>query len=410
MSCDIEQENSFENEIDDFSPDKDDLNGDVNEVFSCRYHAEHWSLLAEDAYILNVDTNCDSSKCLASLSNNKVKILSPTLSTLSTLSAHDKAVTQCAFSKTDSNLLFTSSIDCTIKLWDLRSPDKPSLVFKDTSDTDKHVGPPINGEKPVLCFDTSADDRLLCGGTEQVGQGSFLLFWDTRSSELKGGYWDSHEDDVTFLKFHPVEQDMLASGSTDGLVNVFDIREEKEDDAITTCHNTEDSVSRLHWYTKNDKPRYLAILTHTEGIQLWDTDHYQPYQTFDRSDIAHGIRRSQPDHTYIVGAHQQLDQDQGLALIAGSSYSPDPCLRLASVRNKKLKPTANLKSPDGSIANKNSMVRDSAQFNDLTTFITGSEGGVVMLWKPGVSKSETVHSSHHTFKFKNKTKTRDKPY
>ena len=31
-----------------------------------------------------------------------------------------------------------------------------------------------------------------------------------------------------------------------------------------------------------DFPRYLAISTHTESLQLWDTDDFQPYQTFNR--------------------------------------------------------------------------------------------------------------------------------
>ena len=29
--------------------------------------------------------------------------------------------------------------------------------------------------------------------------------------------------------------------------------------------------------------RYLAISTHTESLQLWDTEHYSPYQLFARS-------------------------------------------------------------------------------------------------------------------------------
>jgi WD40 repeat protein len=42
-------------------------------------------------------------------------------------------------SKTDAELIFTSSLDGTVKLWDLRQkPDTPAKEFRDTSDHDKH--------------------------------------------------------------------------------------------------------------------------------------------------------------------------------------------------------------------------------------------------------------------------------
>jgi hypothetical protein len=34
----------------------------------------------------------------------------------------------------------------------------------------------------------------------QVGQDAFLLFWDLRGAALMGGYWQSHEDDITCIK------------------------------------------------------------------------------------------------------------------------------------------------------------------------------------------------------------------
>jgi hypothetical protein len=42
------------------------------------------------------------------------------------------------YSKTDVELVLTSSLDGTVKLWDLRKPDSAALVFRDTSDPAKH--------------------------------------------------------------------------------------------------------------------------------------------------------------------------------------------------------------------------------------------------------------------------------
>ncbi|XP_023321139.1 WD repeat-containing protein 89 isoform X2 [Eurytemora carolleeae] len=273
---------------------------------------------------------------------------------------------------------------------------------QDTSDHTKHEGPPRNPEKPILCFDTSRDSRVVCAGTEQVGQDAYLLFWDMRAGPLMGGYWESHEDDITCIKFHPEKNDSMASGSTDGLVNVFDLNEGKEDDALLTCHNTEDSVSSLHWFSKKNNLRYLGIATHTESIQLWDTDDYQPYQTIARSDVCHSIRRTVPEHSYIVGMHDQ--EEQGFLVLAGSRYSLDPCLRLTTLKNKKLKPCGDLK--DGKVGG--GIVRCSAQLPSYSGFITGSEGGVVAVWRTG--DQPAVQQITETFKIKNKISKRDNPY
>lgn len=80
------------------------------------------------------------------------------------------------------------------------------------------------------------------------------MFWDVRYNKKKmskeqkshpiGGYWESHTDDITCLVFHSVKPNVLASGSTDGLINVFDLAQPSEDAALTYTLNTESSVVR----------------------------------------------------------------------------------------------------------------------------------------------------------------------
>ena len=45
-------------------------------------------------------------------------------------------------------------------------------------------------------------------------------------------YIDSHTDTVTSLELHPTLPTLLLSSSTDGLVNIFDISQAEEDDAL----------------------------------------------------------------------------------------------------------------------------------------------------------------------------------
>lgn len=107
--------------------------------------------------------------------------------------------------------------------------------------------------KPLASFDISYDDKLLAAGTEHVGGDAFILFWDVRynnsktatmTNNLLGGYWESHVDDVTSLSFHNEKQDCLSSGSTDGLINIYDLTQTSEDDALTFSLNTDSSVVR----------------------------------------------------------------------------------------------------------------------------------------------------------------------
>jgi WD40 repeat protein len=98
--------------------------------------------------------------------------------------------------------------------------------------------------KPILQFDVSQHDQVICAGTELLEEDSYLLFWDIRSSKLLGAYWESHSDDVTAVRFHPSLTHSLATGSTDGLLNVFNLLEPSEDDALLYSLNTESSVVR----------------------------------------------------------------------------------------------------------------------------------------------------------------------
>ena len=46
------------------------------------------------------------------------------------------------------------------------------------------------------------------------------------------------------VHFHPSTEKSMVSGSTDGLINVFDIMQTTEDDALISTYNTEATVVR----------------------------------------------------------------------------------------------------------------------------------------------------------------------
>lgn len=210
-------------------------------------------------------------------------------------------MTNVRFSPDSDHILYTSSLDGKIKVWDLRNGEC-TREFKDAT------------LKPLSCMDVSCNDRVLCAGTELVDGDAYLLFWDIRSRKLLGGYWESHTDDITSVAFHTSEYDTIASSSTDGLVNLFDLRQPNEEEALQTSLNTESSVARAKWNGSN----LLSVFTHTETVQLWDRDSAGPTYNLKREEIAAAL--SVPsDDCYVVNVHSSSDDE--LRLLAGGHHS-----------------------------------------------------------------------------------------
>lgn len=133
-------------------------------------------------------------------------------------------------------------------------------------------------KRSLISFDVSCDDRLMACGTEYTGGDAFILFWDIRCGKSKikekgdnvvGGYWESHTDDITSLAFNPVRPNVLASGSTDGLINIFDLAQSSEDAALTYTLNTESSVVRELSHVQGEirlrEPMFCHVIRTTDS-------------------------------------------------------------------------------------------------------------------------------------------------
>lgn len=75
---------------------------------------------------------------------------------------------------------------------------------------------------------------------------SKILFYDLRQSSVRplGCYKESHSSSVVCLKFAPNSNEFLLSGGSDGLVNVYDLKQSSEDDALFHSFNCECSVAK----------------------------------------------------------------------------------------------------------------------------------------------------------------------
>lgn len=98
-----------------------------------------------------------------------------------------------------------------------------------------------NGIASIACR-----DHYIAIGTESIKEGLgdvSVLLYDTRNfaAPLRE-YNESHTDTVTQLAFHPTQPNILLSGSTDGLVSIFDVNLVDEEDALQQVLNPRSAV------------------------------------------------------------------------------------------------------------------------------------------------------------------------
>lgn len=88
------------------------------------------------------------------------------------------------------------------------------------------------------------------------------------------------------MKFHKEKTEILASGSLDGLFNVYNIMEETEDDALTYSMNLENSIEKISWL--NDI--HASCITQSNDLQIWDTSTGDLVKTYSRDKIARSLK------------------------------------------------------------------------------------------------------------------------
>ncbi|XP_061854769.1 WD repeat-containing protein 89 isoform X2 [Colius striatus] len=330
----------------------------------------------EPAYVLDIDVSkpaeSESGRFVAaSCSSKSIRVYNrETLGFLREYHGHPGVLAGVRFAHTCDSLVLSACGDGTVKCWDIRlASQKAVQVFS---------GYPSN---VFISFDINCNDLIICAGTEKVEKDTFLVFWDARgitnctsAREPLGVYSESHNDDVTKICFHPVEPSLVISGSTDGLVNVFDINKDNEDDALVSTCNSDSSVSFIGWSGKDYKQIYC--MTHDEGFCWWDIaqlETEEPITLLHVLDVRDTACIENDGLHYLVGGlyHEKADK---LFLVGGTSTGN---IHLISCSSNGL-------SPVGSLCGGHSATVRSFCWNLRDeSLLTGGEDAQLLLWKPG---------------------------
>jgi hypothetical protein len=148
----------------------------------------------------------------------------------------------CLISAPDDINLFTAGRDGVIRLWDPRNPSpKPILEIHE---------PKGAGFSALACA-----GNFLAAGTESTKEGLgdvSVLVYDLRNpgTPLRS-FVESHTDSITHLQWHPTQKNLLLSGSTDGLVSVFDAEVAEEEDALMQVLNPRSAVHCAGFLTED---------------------------------------------------------------------------------------------------------------------------------------------------------------
>ncbi|KAK1970631.1 WD repeat domain-containing protein [Colletotrichum sublineola] len=152
-----------------------------------------------------------------------------------------------------------TSIVCTagengeVSVWDMRESSKPQVAHFAAS------------QSPILSLACDSRTNTIAIGTEFQNHMASVLLWDMRAGPIQRLQYDEvHSDDVTELRFHPSEPHILLSGSTDGLVNVYDTRISDEDEVVIQTLN-QGSVHHASFLGNTE----VYVLTHDEKLAVY---------------------------------------------------------------------------------------------------------------------------------------------
>ncbi|PNT66915.1 hypothetical protein BRADI_3g18490v3 [Brachypodium distachyon] len=134
-----------------------------------------------------------------------------------------------------------------------------------------------------------------------VGEDRNLLIWDLRSSASSKPVQsvEEHQSEVNCLAFNPLNEWVVATGSTDKTVKLFDLR--KIDTSLHTLNFHKEGIVQLGWCPKNEA--VLASSCLGKKLMVWDLSR------IGREQSPEDAEEGPPELLFIHGGHKRNISD-----------------------------------------------------------------------------------------------------
>lgn len=315
-------------------------------VESKSFGAENWCLKLQPS---------NKHGLLTGLSNGEIHLLDWTTGKSSQkIKASETAINDMKVIDSDfaaGHLVSSASIDA-VKVFDIRTNGRIAKIRNETN-------------SPFISLDSR--HGLLACGTELQGIDAAVYIYDIRKWDTPlRSLIDSHHDDITCIKFHPSDVNVLLSGSTDGYTNIYDLKQDEEEDALHQVINYA-SIHSCGWLS----PKRVYTLSHMETFAIHElndkSDELKEPQPLDFGDI-----REAWNCDYVVDIYPGL-------IATGKTQESSGELRLLPFNDEKINNENCIVIPH---AHGDEVVRDifiPAQHSDM--LYSCGEDGSVKIWK-----------------------------
>ncbi|CAI4912099.1 BAD_HP_G0043950.mRNA.1.CDS.1 [Saccharomyces cerevisiae] len=190
--------------------------------------------------------------------------------------SNNKSIEDIQWSRTESTVFATAGCDGYIRIWDTRSKKhKPAISVK-ASNTDVNV---ISWSDKIGYLLASGDDN----GTWGV--------WDLRQFTPSNAdavqplaQYDFHKGAITSIAFNPLDESIVAVGSEDNTVTLWDLSVEADDEEIKQQAAETKELQEIppqllfvHWQKEVKDVKWhkqipgCLVSTGTDGLNVWKT-------------------------------------------------------------------------------------------------------------------------------------------
>lgn len=177
---------------------------------------------------------------------------------ISAFKTHSRTITSFIFSPADSNAVYTSSYDSSVRKMDLAKGTSVQVLAPSDIDTDM----------PISAMDMAhSDPHTLYFSTLDGGVGRY----DVRRAPGSEEIWALSESKIGGFSLHPLQPHLLATASLDRSMKIWDLRKisgagDLRHPALLGEHESRLSVSHASWSAAG----HVATSSYDDTVKIYD--------------------------------------------------------------------------------------------------------------------------------------------